>query len=487
MTTRDILDAVPAFPATVVAALSGGEGWAIERGALRALERAATDPTAAPRGRVATRAEGALDWGPSGRALLAAGVAVIPITGVIQPRADSWSRWAGWTALDELLADLATAIGDVQVKSILLDVDSPGGLTRGMAEAAEAVFAVRGVKPIVAHSGGQMTSAALWLGANADEVVITPVAVLGSVGVRTTAMKFKQPGMLFGEQLFDIASSGAPFKTPDPESDEGLAAIRRPLDSLEAVFVAGLARARGTTPERVLADYGRGGLLAGADAVAAGMADRIASFADTLASLAGAAGSGGPSAVHHEGTETMTTDPVKPAASAPGTPLTADQVRSDHAAAAAAIAADAAKAERERVKAIHAAALPGFEAQASAAIEAGTTAEAFAMEQLKALKAKGPEALAAMRADLAAAATPSEPETPAAGTTVAAAPSATGADRAKPAVADAGDPVAVEAAAKADWAANKGDVRAEFVTEASYVAFRLASARGLIRGGQKAA
>ena len=55
------------------------------------------------------------------------------------------------------------------------------------------------------------------------------------------------------------ASSGAPNKRPDLSTEEGRDALRPTLDALEAVFIAAVAKGRGTTEATVRADFGKGG------------------------------------------------------------------------------------------------------------------------------------------------------------------------------------------------------------------------------------
>lgn len=62
-------------------------------------------------------------------------------------------------------------------------MDSPGGGVGGVPEAFAALAAVRGRKPTVALSNPLMASAAYWLASAADQIVASPSALTGSVGV----------------------------------------------------------------------------------------------------------------------------------------------------------------------------------------------------------------------------------------------------------------------------------------------------------------
>ena len=60
------------------------------------------------------------------------GVAVIPVTGPIMRYANLFTRISGATSTQELATDLQAAIDDPKVRSILLNVDSPGGEANGV-------------------------------------------------------------------------------------------------------------------------------------------------------------------------------------------------------------------------------------------------------------------------------------------------------------------------------------------------------------------
>lgn len=123
---------------------------------------------------------------------------------------------------------------------------------------------------------------------------------------------------------------------------------------------------------------------------------------------------------------------------------------------------EAAAAERIRILEIHAATMPGYEAQARAAIESGQSAAEFALAQAKAEKARGSDHLAALRRD----------EESVAALRPATAPAA------PPAV----DPnLPIDEKAKAEWDADP-KVRAEFAQKfGSYLAYRKAEDAGKIR------
>ncbi|MDD2870331.1 S49 family peptidase [Neomegalonema sp.] len=206
---------------------------------------------------------------------IARGVAVLPVRGVLTKRSP-WAEWFGWATYEGLETSLREIAAKADVSAVVLDMDSPGGAAYGAAAAAAAVTEAAKAKPVYAFVDPLAASAAYHIASQATEIALSPGAAVGSIGVATTVGKpvLADAG---GDLWFQIASSRAPNKRPDPESEEGRAAILRELDALEAVFIADVARGRGVSVETAQERFGRGGVLTLAEALTAGMADRAAS------------------------------------------------------------------------------------------------------------------------------------------------------------------------------------------------------------------
>jgi ClpP class serine protease len=210
------------------------------------------------------------------------GVATIPVLGPIFRYADFFTMISGGATVESIAQDLTVALDDPAVRSILLYIDSPGGEVNGINELGDMIFAARDSKPIVAYGSFLMASAAYWLGSAASRVVLDASALAGSIGVRTAV---RDPSKV-PSRTIEFISSQSPGKRSDPTTDAGRAQIQAEIDRLAEVFIGAVARNRGAAAERVIADFGRGGVLVGADAVAVGMADALGSYEGVLASLA---------------------------------------------------------------------------------------------------------------------------------------------------------------------------------------------------------
>ena len=288
------------------------------------------------------------------------GVAVIPVHGVITPRADVFTFLMGGTALDLLALDLQAALDDPEVHAILLDIDSPGGVAVGPSEMAEVIRKATQKKPIWAYVGRNCCSAAYWLASATSTIVAQKTALLGSIGVVSSVSVQEQPDA-DGYKQIEIVSSNAKNKRPDPRTPEGEATIRSELDALEAEFIQSVATYRNVGIDTVKTDFGQGGVVVGEAAVNAGMADEIGDYETTIKKLS----------TKNKGENSMDAKAI-----------TKDQI--------AAFRAEGAKAERERLLALDEVAVAGHEdLLAKAKADPNMTAEKLALEIVKAEKAKG--------------------------------------------------------------------------------------------------
>ena len=221
------------------------------------------------------------------------GIATIPMSGPMFRYANIFADVSGATSYEALATDLRVALDDPSVQAILLAVDSPGGEVFGASELSDLIFNARGTKPIVAHVSGFGASAAYWIASAADDVVTSSTGILGSLGVCMSVIVPGDEPDLFGDREIEFVSSQSPDKNLDPTSKAGREQHQAIVNKLAGVFVADAARNRGVTEATVLERFGKGGTLIGTDAVAAGLADRVATFEAAHAALVARTSRGG--------------------------------------------------------------------------------------------------------------------------------------------------------------------------------------------------
>lgn len=212
-------------------------------------------------------------------------VAILNIEGPLFKRANLFVSFSGATSYEIVRRDLQAALDDKAVDAIILNIDSPGGEANGCDELASAIYAARGKKPITAYVSGMACSGAYWLAAAADRIVVSDAAMLGSIGVVLGITDRKKADERNGISRLDFVSSQSPGKRPDIETDEGKARVQKMVDDLADVFVSAVAKYRGVSKATVLAEFGRGGVEVGANAVKWKMADQVGQFEATLSGL----------------------------------------------------------------------------------------------------------------------------------------------------------------------------------------------------------
>lgn len=400
------------------------------------------------------------------------GTAHIPIYGIISKRM-SWIQQLSNTGVSvlEIEKNLRAALDDPKVERILLDIDSPGGSSDGVAELSDYIFSLRGEKEIIAFANGQMCSAAYWIGSAASQVYASSGAMVGSIGVYAVVDDYTHANWQAGvkTEVIKAGKNKAAGHPDKPFTQEDRAAIQTEVNMVYDLFVESVARNRNMSDEDVL-KLATGDIFIGKDAVENGLVDGIRMFDALLNSSAAesAAAVKGIENINNKKTEEVSMD-VKAA--------TVENVKAENKAVAEALIAEgksagiaegkeagikegkdagiaegksagteAAKvAEQARVDGIMSAMPPKMEAIALKAIKDGVTIDAAKDLFLKEMKGASP-ASAGANADTE---TGKEAKT-------------------------AEEKFAAEFKASAA-------LQAEFVTEASYVRFKKAEASGTVK------
>lgn len=269
------------------------ESLAIAKGALTAISNGKNDPNVAAEALATMGGEKALAT-RDGRMLdentrieMRDGVAVLKISGPLSREDDVWCWIFDGTSYERLARTFTAAVENPAVRAVLFDVDSPGGDVDSCNELCDIIYSARGKKPIVAYVGGMGCSGAYWLASACDEIVCSETAMLGSIGVLAVYTDWSKFDEKQGIKEIPIIASQSPYKRSDPTTKDGKARIQARIDELASVFIAGVARNRKVSVETVMEKFGKGDVLVGANAVDAGLADRLGSFEKTLAGLAG--------------------------------------------------------------------------------------------------------------------------------------------------------------------------------------------------------
>lgn len=214
------------------------------------------------------------------------GVAVIYAHGVVSQRMNFFTRFSGGTSTELLTKQFDRAMSDDSVKTIVLDIDSPGGAVTGTEELAEKIFNARGQgkKLISFGSGPYVASAAYWIAAACDEFHVTPSCTdIGSIGVIRMLRKQDSDGVTI------FRSSGATAKSRlnpyEDLSEETVKATTERMDLIEGKFHAAVMKYRGMSAEEFKANYGNGATFIANVALERGLVDKLQTREELLSSL----------------------------------------------------------------------------------------------------------------------------------------------------------------------------------------------------------
>lgn len=126
-----------------------------------------------------------------------AGTAVITAKGVLGVGLTKFEKMTGGADMDELSDQIDEALANPAVKRIAFNVSSPGGTVLGTPELADKVANIP--LPTMAYTKDLMASGAIYAFSQADHVLASPSAYVGSIGVimvdESYAEHYKQIGL----------------------------------------------------------------------------------------------------------------------------------------------------------------------------------------------------------------------------------------------------------------------------------------------------
>lgn len=212
-------------------------------------------------------------------------LAIIPVVGSLIEGSAGFLRFFGVTGYADIEDGMTLAALDPDVKSMLLQVESPGGSVNGVQAASDYIASIKRAKPVSAHIGRVGASAGYWIGCAADSISLDPMGITGSIGCIQTHTSYSK--MLAAEGIDKTIIRSGQYKmlgNPiEPLSDLGRSEMQSQVDDLAAMFEAHVAKMRGVPVDQVRSEMGQGRTFLGKRALTAGLVDRISSFEAAVA------------------------------------------------------------------------------------------------------------------------------------------------------------------------------------------------------------
>ena len=214
-----------------------------------------------------------------------AGVAQIPVEGMLVDRLGCVRPFFGMTGYDGIRFNVAVALADPKVRGIALMVDSPGGEVAGCFDLADWIFAQRGRKPIWAIVNDVAFSAAYALASAADRVTVPISGGTGSIGViaifADVSKMLANTGIVIN--VIQFGARKADGLELLPLSDEARATFQADVDTIGERFVASVARNRNLDAAAVQGT--EAATFLGAEGVRRGLADAVMAPDDAFAAF----------------------------------------------------------------------------------------------------------------------------------------------------------------------------------------------------------
>ena len=214
------------------------------------------------------------------------GTYVLPIQGSMVHKGGFLDAMSGIQSYGQIESKIQEALDDNLVKSILLDMDSPGGTVAGAFDLHDYILSAKQKKPIYAISRDTMSSAAYLIGSACDKVYTTQTGSVGSIGVVAMHVDQSEANEKRGvKPTFIYAGKYKTAGNPHQALEgEALDYLQESVNDSYEMFVNAVAKARGIDPKVIRDTEAR--VYRGEKAVAIGLADGVRSFEATLKELA---------------------------------------------------------------------------------------------------------------------------------------------------------------------------------------------------------
>lgn len=216
-------------------------------------------------------------------------LARVTISGPTETRAGYHGECGGWSDGYDAIADrMVDALADADV--LLRFLEAPGGAVLGIVECVERVLAAKaehGRRIFVIVDSGMAASAAYWLGAvfaDPGEFYITRSSMVGSIGARSAHVSEAGALAQAGLEWTDFAYPAGKVALSPARALSEAGKVRGERDVMAAfdAFQAAVTAARPALTRKAIVRLDAD-MLTGAAAVAAGLADGVATVEDVEA------------------------------------------------------------------------------------------------------------------------------------------------------------------------------------------------------------
>jgi len=149
--------------------------------------------------------------------------------------------------ISEVLLQIEEATENKDIKGVLFVIDSPGGAVAPSIELAYAIKRLREKKPVVAYASGTIASGSYYASIWANEIIVNPGSMVGSIGVVMQGADFSELMKNIGIKTQSVqAGKYKKVGTPDRAwEDYEVNELNKVIQGTYDMFTKDVANARG--------------------------------------------------------------------------------------------------------------------------------------------------------------------------------------------------------------------------------------------------
>lgn len=214
-------------------------------------------------------------------------IALIKVHGSLSNRDSIWNQFFGITSYNEIRNAIVDTVQDEAIKSIVLDMDTPGGDAKGVNDLADFIKMADKQKPIETHISGSAFSAGYWIASATRRISGGKMSEAGSIGVISVivnlAKKYKKEG--YDIKVFrggKYKALGNPFEEMTKTAEK---IYQAKIDTMEGFFLDAVSENRGIPRSKVKSQVGEGLTFFAKEAVNNGLMDEVITFDELFGRL----------------------------------------------------------------------------------------------------------------------------------------------------------------------------------------------------------
>ena len=185
----------------------------------------------------------------------------------------------------QFLKDLREYVKDVNIKGVLVRLDSPGGSVALSQEIYHELKMIREKlkKPVVVSAGAMMASGGLYAASSATSILVNEGTLIGSIGVVVPLVNMErlynwakiEPYSIKTGEFKELGSNYRPMTNRERNLFQDLA------DEMLEQFKKAIVEGRNMSPDE-LEPYTDARIFSGETAVSAGFADSVGTYSDAV-------------------------------------------------------------------------------------------------------------------------------------------------------------------------------------------------------------